>query len=80
MAAPPEVTKNRWDQAVRAIARETGWTNDAVDAWLNDVWAGMFTGDEVAGRIDGHERLRTWCYVNAPAAGTLPMAFRLWVT
>lgn len=80
MAAPPEVSKNRWGQAVRAISRDTGWVEADVDTWLNDVWAGMYSGDEVQGWIDGHARLRLWLEANATSGATLPMAFYGWVT
>ena len=84
MANPPGTAKNRWDQAARALARDTGWTETVVDTWLNDVWANMFgqngIGDEIQGWIDGHARLKLWLEANSTNGATLPMAFYLWVT
>lgn len=69
---------------MRAITRDTGQDNPAVDAWLNDVWANMFgqhgVGDEVQGFIDGHAHLKLWLTANATTGATLPMAFHMWVT
>lgn len=80
MAAPNGVRTNRWNQAVRTIARETGKPEPDVDAWLTAVWDSMFLGDEVMGDPVAYDRLRAWLEVNAPTAPTLPTAFERWAT
>jgi hypothetical protein len=80
MAAPPGAKAARWNQAVSRVATEMGWTNTQADAWLNAVWAGMFSGDEVAADITAHGRLRAFLENASPDSPTLPRAFYDWAT
>lgn len=78
MAAPAEVSRQRWDQAVRAVARAAAVSDAEADAWLEQVWNGMFSGNEVVGREDLATRLREWLVAQSPNSPTLPRAFRSW--
>jgi len=80
MSAPTGVKSARWNQAVSAIVNALGITTAEADAWLNQVWLTMFEGDEVAGMIDAHARLRMFLEANRPDAPTLPRALVLWLT
>lgn len=80
MSAPTGVKASRWNQAVNRIVSETGMTSPAADLWLNAVWLTMFTGDELAGQMAAHDRLRVFLEFNQPTAPTLPTAFYRWAT
>ena len=78
MPAPDGVRNNRWNQAVRQIGRDRGWSDAEADAWLRQVWESMLNDDEVVGDDVAHDRLRKWLEAQAVGASTLPMAFQRW--
>lgn len=80
MANPAGTTKAKWNQAVNAVAAAAGWTTAQADTWLNDVWVGMWQGDERAGQPVVHGHLRAWLEGQVPSAVTLPRAFQARVT
>lgn len=80
MPAPDGTVANRWNQVVRVVSTDQGWTDEQSDTWLSSVWLTMWQGDEIAGEIVAHEKLRAWLELNVPGASTLPRAFEQIVT